>query len=122
MSDESGDISGITVASLKERLTEILEGFNKKDVYNLDETGCFWRALPQLDLWRKAKSVKEVKKVSNASQLRLWLNAVGEKEQPIVIWKVQILDASEDLINANYLLSITVKTRHRCLVKSSILI
>ena len=87
MSDESGDISGITVASLKERLTEILEGFNKKDVYNLDETGCFWRALPQLDLWRKAKSVKEVKKVSNASQLRLWLNAVGEKEQPIVIWK-----------------------------------
>ena len=41
VSGESGDVSGVTVSAWKERLPEILRGYDKKNVYNLDETGCF---------------------------------------------------------------------------------
>lgn len=43
---ESGDVRGATVDSWKERLPEILNGYKIEDIYNLDETGCFWRSLP----------------------------------------------------------------------------
>ena len=33
--------------SWKERLLELLQGYSSNNIYNLDETGCFWRALPE---------------------------------------------------------------------------
>ncbi len=45
VSGESGDVSGPTLDSWKERLAEILNGYELDDIYNLDETGCFWRSL-----------------------------------------------------------------------------
>ena len=65
---ESGDVCGNTVASWKERLPEILNGYAKEDIYNLDETGCFWRALPVKGLVKKAKNVKVGKKLNIALQ------------------------------------------------------
>lgn len=47
ISGESGDVTGATVDSWKERLPELLEGFSANDVYNMDETGFFWRGLPE---------------------------------------------------------------------------
>jgi hypothetical protein len=35
---ESGDASGETVDSWKERLPEILHGYKKEDIWNFDET------------------------------------------------------------------------------------
>ena len=46
VSGGSGDVSGATVDSWKERLPDILQGCSAKDIWNVDETGCFWRALP----------------------------------------------------------------------------
>ena len=46
VSGEAGDIRGETVSSWKERLPEVV-GYDAKDVWNLDETGCFWWALPE---------------------------------------------------------------------------
>ena len=46
VSGESGDVSGATVDSWKKRLPHILQGYSAEDIWNLDETGCFWRALP----------------------------------------------------------------------------
>ena len=53
---ESGDVSGVTVSSWKERLPEIMMGYDKENIYNFDETGCFWRAL-QTWVHRKKKAV-----------------------------------------------------------------
>lgn len=73
ISGESGDVSGATVSSWKERLPEILRGYSKKDVYNLDETGCFWRALPTHGFAEKGKRCPGGKKsISNALQLHSW--------------------------------------------------
>lgn len=69
---ECGDVSGDTVTSWKERLPEILSGYSKADIWNLDETGYFWKALPlclQKDLDRKLRSVKVARNLSCESQL-----------------------------------------------------
>ena len=44
VSGESGEVSGATVDSWKERLTDILQGYSANDIilWNIDETGCFW--------------------------------------------------------------------------------
>ena len=42
ISGESGDVSGVTVASWKERLPDIVAGYGSEDIWNLDESGVFW--------------------------------------------------------------------------------
>ena len=47
---ESGDVRSDTDDSWKERLPELVEGFKAEDICNVDETRCFWRALPNKGL------------------------------------------------------------------------
>ena len=83
---ESGDVSGETVASWKERLPEILRGYEERDIYNLDEMGCFWRALPDHGLAQKGKQCKGGKKSKQRFTIAFLVNAAGDKETPIVVW------------------------------------
>ena len=53
---ESGDVWGKTVDSWKERLPEIVQGYAKEDIWNMDETGVFWRALPDRGFGQKGKA------------------------------------------------------------------
>ena len=55
---ESGDVKGYTVDSWKERLPEILKGYQKEDIYNLDETVASGGLSLIKVLARKVKSVK----------------------------------------------------------------
>ena len=50
ISGESGEVKGETVDSWKERIPEIIHGYSAKDIWNMEETGCFWRALPDKGL------------------------------------------------------------------------
>ena len=59
---DSGDVSGVMVSSWKERLPKIVRGYDKKNIYNLDETGCFWRALPERGFVEKGKRCNGGKK------------------------------------------------------------
>ena len=45
---ESGDIQGEMVDSYswKERLPELVQKYPPEDMWNVDKTGCFWKALP----------------------------------------------------------------------------
>ena len=83
---ESGDVSGETVTSWKERRPEIVQGYEKQDIFNLDETGCFWRALPDRGFGQKGKQCKGGKKSKCRFTIAFLVNAAGEKETPIVIW------------------------------------
>ena len=83
---ESGDVSGATVDSWKERIPEILNGYELDDIYNLDETGCFWRSLPDQGFGEKGKQGKGGKKSKSRVTVAFIVNAKGEKEDPIVIW------------------------------------
>ena len=89
VSGESAGVSEETVVSWKERLPEILEGFQPKDIWNLDETGCFWRALPNKGLCQQSKACKGGKKAKERITVVLICNALGEKERAIVIWRAE---------------------------------
>ena len=65
-------------------LPEIMEGYDENNIFNMDETGCFWKALPEKGFAEKGKVCKGGKK----SKLRLTVvNACGGKEfKPVVVW------------------------------------
>ena len=80
---ESGDVAGETVASWRERIPELLRGYSAENVWNLDKTGCIWRALPEHGFGKKGSLCKGGKKAKQ----RLIANAAGGKESAIIIWK-----------------------------------
>ena len=64
VSGESGDVSGDCVRSWKERLPDILKCYKNEDIYNLDESGCFWRALLDSGFGERGKNAKVGKEAS----------------------------------------------------------
>ena len=68
-------------------MPEILRGYRTEDIYNLDETGCFWRALPEKGFGEKGKKCKGGKKFKYRVTVAFLVNAASDKEDPIVIWK-----------------------------------
>ena len=83
---ESGDVSGATITSWKERLPEILRGYDEENIFNLDETGCFWRALPSHGFSERGKKCHGGKTSKQRFTIAFLVNAAGAKEKPIVIW------------------------------------
>ena len=80
-SAESGDVEGATVESWKERLPEIVQGYEKDDIWNMDETGLFWRALPDKGFGQKSKQCKGGKKMKQWLTIAFFVTATGRKSQ-----------------------------------------
>ena len=87
MIGESGDVVGETIDSWKERLPEIVHGYSKEDIWNLNETGIFWQALPDRGFSEKGKQCKCGKKSKQRITVAFIVTATGKKETPVVIWK-----------------------------------
>lgn len=62
INQESGDVSGETIASWKERIPGLFRQYSAENIQNLDETGCFWRALPEHSFGKKGSQCKGGKK------------------------------------------------------------
>ena len=84
---EEGDVRPETVESWSERAREITRGWNKEDVWNMDETGSFWRGLPEKSLDERGKRFSGGKKAKQRNTWAFFVNAAGGKEDPIVIGK-----------------------------------
>ena len=87
VSGESGDVQGATVDSWKERLPEIVQGYSKDDIWNMDETGVFWQALPDRGFAQRGKRCKGGEKSKQRITIAFFVTAAGSKEKPVVIWK-----------------------------------
>ena len=46
-----------TVSSWIERLQELTEGYSLENIWNMDESGCFFKALPDAGLVQNGKQV-----------------------------------------------------------------
>ena len=86
---QSADVSGETVESWKERLLEILHGYSAENIWNLDETGWFWHALPEHGFGEKGSLCKGGRKAKQRFTITLVANAAGGKKCAIVIWKAE---------------------------------
>ena len=76
-----------TVSLWKERLNAITDGYALDDIWNLDETGCFYRDLPDKSLSEKAKRCKGGKKSKERLTVALITSTTGEKRKLIVMGK-----------------------------------
>lgn len=68
ISGESASVDDSTIEESANRLSTILDGFNEKDVFNVDETGLFYRATPDRSLVLSKEECKDGKKVKKDSQ------------------------------------------------------
>ena len=68
----------------------LLQGYALEDVYNCDETGFFWRALPNKTLAQKGESCKGGKLAKERLTVLLTVSATGQKEQPLIIGKAKM--------------------------------
>ena len=82
VSGEAADVAEETVENWHERLKFILAGYKAEDIWNEDETGCFYRALPE-----KKKECRGGKKSKDRITVAFFANSAGGKEAPIVIGK-----------------------------------
>ena len=62
ISGESLDVSQTTVESWMERIKELCKGYDQRDILNMDESGCFFKALPAKGLAQKGKKTNGGKK------------------------------------------------------------
>ena len=86
---ESGDVSGDTIESWLERLPELVDGYQKENIWNRDETGVFWKALPDRGFGGRSKNCKGGKKSKQRITVALFASVAGTKEKPVVIWNAK---------------------------------
>ena len=89
ISGEAGDVNEETVESWSERLKTLIEGYSLENIWNEDETACFYRALPDRSLSEAKKQCKGGKKAKDRLTLAFIVNTAGGKELPIVIGKAK---------------------------------
>jgi len=76
-----------TVDAWKERLPEILQGYAPKNICNMDETGQFFRALPNRSLAEASRNCTGGKRSKGRLTCAFFVNGSGDKEKPIIIGK-----------------------------------
>ena len=73
------DVDSSVVEDFKSRLPGIMSGFHPDDVFNCDETGLFFRALPDKTLAQRTQNVKGGKQSKERLTVLLCCSATGEK-------------------------------------------
>ncbi|CAI6361080.1 unnamed protein product [Macrosiphum euphorbiae] len=86
---ESNSVDVKNVDEWKVKVKLIIEGYEPKNIYNGDETGLFFRALPSKTLSVKSEECKGGKLSKERLTVFLCANMEGEFEKPLVIGKAQ---------------------------------
>ncbi|XP_071965525.1 tigger transposable element-derived protein 6-like [Antedon mediterranea] len=76
---ERGDVNQEVVTQWKEQISELCVGYEPKDIFNCDETGLFFRALPDRTLAEKHDDVKGVKSSKERLTVMFTCSMTGEK-------------------------------------------
>ena len=84
---ESADVPNDVVDNWKQKLPAIIEGYELRDIYNMDETGLSFRQTTNKTLCHSGEQCSGGKKVKVQMTVMLCANVLGEKEKALVIWK-----------------------------------
>ena len=84
---ESADVPDGVVDDWKQKLPKIIEDYELRDTYNMDETGLFFRQTTNKTLFHSGEKCSGGKKVKVRMTVMLCANVLGEKEKALVIWK-----------------------------------
>ncbi|XP_069110032.1 tigger transposable element-derived protein 6-like [Argopecten irradians] len=89
VSGESAGIDDKLVEDYTQQLPEICDGYSTSDIFNCDETGLYFRVLPDKTLSQKGSSSKGVKNSKERLTVMFACSATGEKLKPLVIGKAK---------------------------------
>ncbi|KAK3705566.1 hypothetical protein QZH41_000245 [Actinostola sp. cb2023] len=78
-------VSEDTVESWSERVKELTKGYAAADIWNEDETGTFWKALPIKSLSEKGKRCRGGKNAKQRITAAFFVSADGGKESVVLI-------------------------------------
>lgn len=93
ISGESAAVDPVTVDEWKRRLSSMTDKYDPNDVYNADETGLFFKALPDRSLVLAKETCKGGKRSKERFTVLLCTNMTGtDKLQPLLIGKFPIPD------------------------------
>ena len=84
---ESGSVDEEVVQSWKSRLPDITVGYATCDIYNMNKSGIFFRALPDKILREKGTEFKGGKRLKDRITAMFCVNMDGEFEKTLVIKK-----------------------------------
>ena len=87
LSGEAADVDPNTVSDWSHRLPDICKGFAKEDIFNADETGLFYRTMPNKSMVLKGANTSNGKLAKERVTVLLAASAAGEKLKPLVIGK-----------------------------------
>ena len=99
---EEGDVSPETIDSWNERVKELTKGYSPRDIWNEDETGCFWKTMPQKSLSQKGKRCRGGKNAKQRVTAAFFVNAAGVKEALIVTGNSRLPRCFARLANPSY--------------------
>ena len=115
---ESGEVQKVKVDSWKERLPQIVQGYSKDNIWNMDETGLFFMLFLTEVLPKTVGVAKEGRNPSRGSpSLCLSLLQVTKRSQ-YSSGSQRIRGAYVVLTSLAYLFHTTVRVKHGCLEKS----
>ena len=89
LSGEAADVNEEIVINWAQRLPNLCEGFSAEDIFNVDESGIFYKALPDRSLTLKGEQCKGGKKAKERITVLLCCSQTGEKLKPLVIGKAE---------------------------------
>ena len=87
ISGERGDVDSVVVDNWRDRLPEICSGYEARNIWNMDETGLVFRALPDRTLCVRGSDCAGGKKSKERLTVSLACNMEGEFDKPLVIGK-----------------------------------
>ena len=119
LSGERAEVDSTAVHSWKERLSGLLKDYSPNDVYNWDESGLLWRALPTRSMTTKDDDRAGIKISKERITFVLTVNAAGEIEPNfLVIGKHENPRCMKNVNKA--CLGITYKSNKRAWMTASI--
>jgi hypothetical protein len=84
---ESRSVDVDVVKNWKENLDAVCQGYEDENIFNADETGLFWRALPNKTLAIAGEDVHGLKTSKERITVLFTASRTGEKLKPLVIAK-----------------------------------
>ena len=87
LNGESADVPEEAVRNWGQRLPLLCIGYEAKDIFNADETGMFFRAMPTKSMVTKGNSCNGGKNAKDRITVLLAASTTGEKLKPLVIGK-----------------------------------
>ena len=77
------------MAAWYDRLQSLFGSYKATQIWNADETACFYRALPDKTLATKGRACKGGRKAKDRLTILLCANAAGDKRSPLVIGRAE---------------------------------